>query len=151
VYVPHIEFPPYSCRLGFHKLFLPAELAVHVKAAIRFHIQLTGPASLLPHFLTLEHLRSRHPGPIQCYIQRNIIVNFHGCPITRSIIVSDGELRLYTPNNQVLPPGSLNWDGEVRCNSDLVGAFDGGLVKVEVLLTNYSLLPWLIRVLVRIS
>ncbi|KAJ7651914.1 hypothetical protein B0H17DRAFT_1215084 [Mycena rosella] len=124
--LPAVSFDPLHLRL-----FLPAALAVHAKDPIRFHIQLTGPAWLLQHFLTLEHLRSRHPGPIQCSIQRNVIVNFHGCPITRTIIVSDGELRRCTPPSQLLPLGSLNWDGEVRCDSGMVGAFDGGLVNVE--------------------
>ncbi|KAJ6566072.1 hypothetical protein B0H19DRAFT_1373824 [Mycena capillaripes] len=118
-------------------VFLPSAKTVELRDAVPFHIQLTGPAALLQHFHT-------HDGSwkqiIQCFIQRDIIVNMYGCPTTRSVSIArcNPHLCPFPPragasqNAQSIVNSALDWDGELPCDADVrVGAFDGGLIKIQ--------------------
>lgn len=127
------------------QFFLPSARTVELRDAVPFHIQLTGPPALLQHFCT-------HDGSwkqiIQCSIQRDIIVNMYGCPTTRSVSIAQ-----CTPHLCPCPPragtsqstqrtvtATLDWDGELPCDADVrVGAFDGGLIKIQVRYTYIAL------------
>ncbi|KAJ7710974.1 hypothetical protein B0H17DRAFT_1324376 [Mycena rosella] len=103
-------------------LFLPSASVLDLKDDIPFHVQLTGPVFLL------RHLHANNGLLVQCFIERDITANMHGRPITRSISIGHGNLLGSTEIVQHV----LSWDGELRCNPDVhVGAFDGGLIKVQ--------------------
>ncbi|KAJ7687590.1 hypothetical protein B0H17DRAFT_1136140 [Mycena rosella] len=106
----------------FNQLFLPSASVLDLKDDIPFHVQLTGPVFLL------RHLHANNGLLVQCFIERDITANMHGRPITRSISIGHGNLLGSTEIVQHV----LSWDGELRCNPDVhVGAFDGGLIKVQ--------------------
>ncbi|KAJ6596338.1 hypothetical protein DFH09DRAFT_1407508 [Mycena vulgaris] len=113
-------------------LFLPSAQVCHVKDVIPFHLQVTASFSLL------QQLQRDHGGStpaIQSSIQRDIIVQMHGCPSKRTIGIGYGNIWLSAreeAGTRAQRTAVLDWDGELRCNSDvLIGAFDGGLIKVK--------------------
>ncbi|KAJ7457838.1 hypothetical protein FB451DRAFT_1509177 [Mycena latifolia] len=111
--------------------FVPSTKLVELRDAVPFHIQLTGPIWLLQHFCT--HDASWKP-IIQCSIQRDIVVNMHGCPITRNVTIAQCTPRPCPAgtNQSAQCTATLDWDGELRCDADVgVGAFDGGLIKIQ--------------------
>ncbi|KAJ7508878.1 hypothetical protein B0H11DRAFT_1962971 [Mycena galericulata] len=108
---------------------LPAKEPFDLKLPIPFYIQLTGP--LQHHFRT--HTSDGVTG-VKCWIQRNIIINFHGRPTTRTIIVGNSIPRTCSPAAAGISQGSatLLWNGELRCDPHaMVGGFNAGLLKIQ--------------------
>ncbi|KAJ7110962.1 hypothetical protein C8R44DRAFT_856753 [Mycena epipterygia] len=116
--------------------FVPSAKVVELRDAVPFHIQLTGPISLLQHFRMYDGSWKRI---IQCSIQRDVVVNMHGCPTTRSVRIAQCTPRPCpaaragtSQTAQRTSTATLDWDGELRCDADVrVGAFDGGLIKIQ--------------------
>ncbi|KAJ7479398.1 hypothetical protein B0H11DRAFT_2027307 [Mycena galericulata] len=111
-------------------LFLPAHEHFDLALPIPYYIQLTGP--LEHQFRT--HISSGVTG-IQCWIQRNVIINFHGRPTKRTISIGNSIPRpcpLAARGGTSQASTNLVWDGELHCDPDvLVGSFDAGLLKIQ--------------------
>ncbi|KAJ7078727.1 hypothetical protein B0H15DRAFT_788739 [Mycena belliarum] len=121
-------------------LFLPSATMINLQDAIPFHVQLTGRASWLRHFRAPPG-DSGSQRLLKCYIQRDIVVNMHGRPSTRSIKIGRENLSTCSPPRVDVAPAesetALDWSGELRCDRDvLVGSFDAGLIKLQVRHTN---------------
>ncbi|KAJ7110967.1 hypothetical protein C8R44DRAFT_799757 [Mycena epipterygia] len=109
--------------------FVPSAKVVELRDAVPFHIQLTGPISLLQHFRMYDGSWKRI---IQCSIQRDVVVNMHGCPTTRSVRIAQCTPPGTSQTTQRTSTATLDWDGELRCDADVgIGAFAGGLIKIQ--------------------
>jgi hypothetical protein len=114
---------------------------------IPFHIQLCGSQESLQHFYgsvpepVLPGKRPRrrqYAARIRVFLARQIYLEINGRQSWRTITVGEGTLRPIPPLESAHPDAeaaevSVDWDGEVRCKSDVTcGSFSISRLVVKV-------------------
>ncbi|KAJ7076359.1 hypothetical protein B0H15DRAFT_864255 [Mycena belliarum] len=108
---------------------------------IPFHVQLCGPLDSLRQFYgavppseqpepTKKPRRRAHAAVIRVYLARQIYVEVNGRHSWRTLTTGEGKLRPIPPvasctHLEDLPEVAVDWEGEVRCKSDVTsGSFN---------------------------
>ncbi|KAJ7500731.1 hypothetical protein B0H11DRAFT_2225127 [Mycena galericulata] len=115
-------------------LFLPTVEIFGIEDTIPFHVQLTGPVASLREFLPEPgDTLSASKTPIVARLVRQIIVDLDGRKATRQVAIGDAKLLSRPPGAAAgSHDASLDWDGEVRCKSNITaGMFNAGCVRVQ--------------------
>ena len=148
------------------KLFVPAGRIYGLTDTIKFHIQLTGPSCSLYTLFSetyLDHVtaadsknsvikkKSKNQKPlIHVNLLRQISVTLHGLDSWSDSILGEGTIWPIPPDlssscdatcqsSQCRRVGNIDWDGEVRCRSDVtVGGFNAANVHVKVGISIYG-------------
>lgn len=86
---------------------------------------------------------------VRVYILRQVCVRVNGQKSWRDVVLGEGKLwPLHSQTPDLRPDGadgdhSVDWEGEVRCGSDVaVASFSSGDLVVKVCLMSYSVTLW---------
>ncbi|KAJ7901978.1 hypothetical protein B0H14DRAFT_2669328 [Mycena olivaceomarginata] len=137
-----VTVEPISCHL-----IIPSVQTFCLSEPIPFHIQLCGSQESLQHFYgsvpepVLPGKRPRrrqYAARIRVFLARQIYLEINGRQSWRTITVGEGTLRPIPPLESAHPDAdaaevSVDWDGEVRCKSDVTcGSFSISRLVVKV-------------------
>ncbi|KAF9070773.1 hypothetical protein BDP27DRAFT_1419555 [Rhodocollybia butyracea] len=126
--------PPVHCSL-----FIPSVRMFGFSDTIHFHVQMTGPILSLRQLVCAKSSKSSSPGPsavlsanIRVYLMRQIYGEVYGQKGLKNLTLAEGTFSPRPPPFTASSIGpihgnsteeSLDWEGEIRCDEDLIPGF----------------------------